>query len=206
MLSSRWRPVAYFAIAIVAIWVFAFTGRSIARNSQMTADRVRAYVESVDLSKLSAADRAAALSKLAEKYNALSLDERRRAQFEHVAKEWFNQMTEEEKGQFLEATMPAGFRQMLTSFQQLPEEKRRQVVIDALRRLRETATRIQTENSESQVAITPPTVNAELQAQIRSVGLEGFYTQSPAQTRADLAPVLEELQRVMESGRPFRGR
>jgi len=206
MLSSRWRPVGYSAIAVVAIWVVALTGRSIARNSQMTAERVRAFVESVNLSKLPAGDRASALGKLAEKFTALSVEERRRAQFEHVAKDWFDQMTEEEKGRFLEVTMPVGFKQMLASFQQLPEEKQRQTVADALRRLRETAARIQAEGGMVLGTNTAPPVSGELLAKVRTMGLEGFYTQSSAQTRADLAPVLEELQRVMESGRPFRGR
>ena len=206
MLTSRWRPVFASAIAVVAIWIIALTGFSIAKNSRMTADKVRAYMESVDLSKLSAADRARALRKLAEKLNTLSVEERRRAQLERVAKDWFDQMTEEEKGQFIEATMPTGFKQMLTSFQQLPDEKRRQTITDALRRLKETAAKIQAEDGTANGAMTPPPVSAELQARIRTIGLEAFYSQSSAQTKAELAPVLEELQRVMESGRPFRPR
>src|SRR6185312_15984597 len=75
---------------------------------------------------------------LADKINALSAEERRQWRTESDWKDWFKDMTEEEKAQFIEATMPAGFKQMLTSFEQLPESKRRKVIDDTLRRLKET--------------------------------------------------------------------
>ena len=51
-----------------------------------------------------------------------------------------------------------------------------------------------------------PTIGAGIAELMRTIGLSTFYSQSSAQTKAELAPVLEELQRVMESGRPFRQR
>lgn len=203
MQSQRWRPVFLLGVAICGIWLVALAGYRVAKNAKMTAEKVRAYAESVDISKLSGAARAKAIRDLADKLNALSLDERRKARLERISWAWFDQMTEEEKGTFIDFTMPTGFKQMLSSFEQLPEEKRRKSVDDALRRLKEA--RDQSSGKEggtnSQQVLSP-----ELQSRVRSIGLATFYSQSSAQTKAELAPVLEELQRVMESGRPFRQR
>lgn len=196
------------ALAILALWLVALAGYRIAKNSKMTAEKVKAYAASVDLSKLSGDARARALKELADKLNALSLEERRKARLERLTMDWFNQMTEEEKAWFIEATLPTGFKQMLTSFEQLPDDKRRKTIDDALRRLREA--RDQPADGpgggDQTGTNSPPVLSPELQAQIRTIGLKTFYSQSSAQTKAELAPVMEELQRVMESGRPFRGR
>ena len=207
-MSQRWRPVAISAIAVCGIWLVAFAGIRIARNAKMTAEKVRAYAESVDLSKLSGAARAKAIQDLADKLNALSLEERRKARADRLAWNWFNQMTEDEKASFIEATMPTGFKQMLAAFEQLPEEKRRKSIDDALRRLKEARDQGAGGPGAGGPGGTngPPVLSDELQAKVRTIGLKTFYSQSSAQTKAELAPVLEELQRVMESGRPFRGR
>ena len=207
-MSQRWRPVVLMGVAICAIWIVAIVGYRIAKNSKMTAVKVKAYAESVDISKLSGAARAKAIRELEDMLNALSLEERRKARLERQAWSWFDRMTEEEKAAFLEATMPTGFKQMLTSFEQLPEEKRRKAIDDALRRLKEQRGQMGAGPGGGNRGGTnsPPVLSDDLQAKMRTIGLKTFYSQSSAQTKAELAPVLEELQRVMESGRPFRGR
>jgi hypothetical protein len=208
MQSQRWRPVFIFAGTICAIWLVALAGYRIAKNAKMTAEKVRAYAEAVDISKLSGEARAKAIRDLEAKLNALSLEERRKARLERVSWGWFDRMTEEEKSEFIEATMPTGFKQMLTSFEQLPEEKRRKSIDDALRRLRDARDQMAVGQPGGNQGGTnsPPVLSDELQAQVRTIGLKTFYSQSSAKTKAELAPVLEELQRVMESGRPFRQR
>jgi hypothetical protein len=150
---------------------------------------------------LSGEERAKALQRLADMLNRLSIEERRQARVERAGMRWFEQMTEGEKGEFIEKTMPTGFKQMLTAFEELPEERRRKTIDDALRRLREQAGNTQRRGGTNDPAISP-----ELEGKIRTIGLRTFYSQSSAQTKAELAPVLEELQRSMESGRPFRRR
>ncbi len=210
MFSQRWRPVWFFVLALLAVWVIAITGYTMAKNSRVTAEKIRRYAKSVDLRTLSGAARAKAIQKLADMLNGLSVEERRRARMERAAGRWFEEMTEEEKGAFIEATMPSGFKQMLNAFEQMPEEKRRRAVDDALRRLKEAQGQNQmqpagaAENQGSTNGLAP--LSEELQTKVKTIGLKTFYSQSSAQTKAELAPVLEELQRVMESGRPFRGR
>lgn len=208
MSSQRWRPVFWSGVAICAIWLVALAGYRIAKNAKMTAEKVKAYAEAVDISKLKGEARARAIQELADKLNALTLEERRRARLDRTAWTWFDRMTEEEKAGFIEATMPTGFKQMLTSFEQLPEEKRRKTIDDALRRLRDSRDQagIAAGGGRRIGTNSPPVLSEELQAKVRTIGLKAFYSQSSAQTKAELAPVLEELQRVMESGRPFRQR
>jgi len=208
MQRQRWRPVGLAILAIAGLWAVASIGFSLAKNSRVTAEKVRAYAASQDLRQLSGDARARAIQRLAELLNRLSPDERRKARLDRVAWDWFEQMTESEKGAFIDATMPTGFKQMLTSFEQLPEEKRRRAVADALRQLHQAQTQERAAAGEAFPGDTnaSPILSPELQAKLRTVGLQTFYSQSSAQTKAELAPVLEELQRVMESGRPFRGR
>ncbi|TAK94806.1 MAG: hypothetical protein EPO07_16135 [Verrucomicrobia bacterium] len=204
MLNQRQRAVVWAAAGLVAIWAAGFAGYTVFQHLKVTAEKVRAYVESVDLSKLSGDARARAIQKLADMLNRLSPEERRQMRLGRAAESWFTQMTEEEKGQFIEATMPAGFKQMITAFEQQPEDKRKRAIDDALKRLREANT--QAGAGAGTRGTNRPPLSPELEAKVRSIGLQTFYSQSSAQTKAELAPVLEELQRSMESGRMGRGR
>lgn len=198
--NPRKRSMLLAMVAIAGIWLAALAGYHFAKNAKMTADKVRTYVASVDLSKLSAAERAEALRKLADMLNRLSLEERRAMRLGRAG-DWFSQMTEEEKAAFIEATMPTGFKQMIAAFEELPDEQRKRTVDRAMKRLREDQQ--QGAFGESNGTNAPP-LSPELEAKVRTIGLKSFYGESSAQTKAELAPLLEEMQRAMESGRPFR--
>ena len=209
MLSQRQRAVVWAGSAIVGIWIMAAAGYTIARNATVTAEKVQAYLGSVALSKLPATDRAKALRKLANMLNALSREDRQRLRLDRAAEAWFTQMTEEEKGAFIEATMPTGFKQMLVAFEAQPEEKRRRTIDEALKRLREANAAAPSGRAATggpRGTNRPAPLSPELEAKVRMIGLQSFYSQSSAQTKAELAPLLEDMQRAMESGRMMRGR
>ena len=137
MLSQRHRPILLAGAALILIWLAAMAGYAIARRAKVTPEKVQAYVQSVDFAHLSATDRAKAIKKLADMLNALSLEERQRLRMDRTAYRWFELMTEAEKGGFLEATMPTGFKQMLGAFEEMPEDKRRRVVDQAIKQMKD---------------------------------------------------------------------
>jgi hypothetical protein len=190
--------VIWAAAALVGIWVAAMAGYHLARNARMTPEKVRAYAESVDFGRLAGAERARAIQRLAEMLNALSLEERQRLRLDRTAYGWFEQMTEAERAAFLEATLPTGFKQMLGAFEKLPEDRRRRAVDVALRRLKESREDLAAGKMPMQGTNQPVVLSEELRQKMTTMGLNAFYTQSSAQTKADMAPVLEELQRMMQ--------
>ena len=196
-----------YAIAgLVAVWLLATAGWLISDRSNVTAEKVAAYLRDRDLARLSAGARAEALRELAAKMNALAVEERRKARLEGEWSRWFQEMTEEEKGTFIEATMPSGFQQMLAAFEQLPEAQRQRAISDALKEMKKTRDSIEGgEAGASTRTNRPPELSEELQKKVITIGLKSFYSQSSAQTKAELAPLLEEMQRTMENGRLFRG-
>jgi hypothetical protein len=206
MLNPRQKFLAMAAVSLVGIWLAVWAGHWYFESVKMTADKVHAYMESVELGKLTGAARAKAIRELEAKLNALSYEERQGFRTQHLLNDWFAQMTDEEKAQFIEATMPTGIKQMINAFEQLPEEKRRHAIDDAMKNLRaaENGAPTRGTNAPPNGTNAPPPISPELEAKIRTTGLKAFYSQSSAETKAEAAPLLEELQRVMESGRSRR--
>ena len=202
-MNPRSRTLLYAAVSFLAVWLIAWGGYTIARNSKVTAEKVQAYLTKTKLHELSGEKRAQALRDLAVKINALTAEERRKFQGELAIAEWFKEMSEQEKGEFLEATMPGGFKQMINAFEELPADKRKRALADAVKRLKEAR-----ENPDSATASAggtrPPVLSEDLQKKVATIGLKSFYSQSSAQTKAEMAPFLEEIQRSMENGRMFR--
>jgi hypothetical protein len=185
------------------------TGYHLAQSSKVTPERISAYLQKVDLNRLSSRERARAIHELADMMVKLSTQDRRRTRHTADWDKWFEQMTEQEKTGFIEATLPSGFKQMLNAFEQLPPEKRRAAIDRTLKELAKAREAV--EAQEPGASSWPGRSNRmeqlspDLQQKVVNIGLKSFYNESSAQTRAELAPVLEEMQRLMESGALFRG-
>lgn len=200
MANPRYKPLYAAGIVLVAAWVLAFVATRIVAHTKMTPEKLIAALRETDLDKLDAAARAKKLQQLADKLKAMPRDERREARADAEWDRIWKQMTEAEKGELVERTMPSGVKQMLTAFEKLPEDKRRFAITNAIARMRS-----QRENGEApDDGRNQQPMSEELQKKIVTTGLKTFYSESSAQTKAEVAPLLEEMQRMMQSGQLFR--
>ena len=199
--NPRYKPLLAAAVILVTAWALAWVGMRVAGHYKMTAEKMIAAVRATNLEKLAAEARARRLRELGDKLNQLTPDERRHARADLEWNRLWRQMTDAEKSAFVERTMPSGVKQMISSFEQLPEDKRRYAVTNAIAQMR----------AQRESGQMPPDdgrdrepVDEELQAKMINTGLKTFYSESSAQTKAEVAPLLEEMQRMMQNGRLFR--
>lgn len=200
MTNRRTRALWIAVTLVVMIWAVAWTGFTLAHNSKMTAAKFRAYVQSTDFSRLEGEERSRALRTLADKLNALPHEERRKVRRGRDWDSWFQLMTDAEKEAFIEATFPSGVKQMITAFEALPEGRRKRTIDEAMKSLRENAAMSDEREGEVRIGESDPGISPELEKKIRTVGLKTFFAESSAQTKAEVAPLLEEIQRVLETG------
>ncbi len=190
------RAVWRGAIAVLIVWALAWSGYVIFKHSRMTADKVYAYQNSVDLARLSAAERLKALKGLAERLNALSPEERQRWRLDL---DWFRQLTDDEKAYFLDAFLPGEMQIALRMFEQSSPQRQREEIDKAFQELQKNAANPGAFASHVN-GTNGPVFTPELDKQIRTIGLQALYSKGSAQTKAQLAPLLLEVQRQFESG------
>jgi hypothetical protein len=149
------------------------------------------------LRHMSAAERLKALKALAEKINAMSPEERQRWRLNF---DWFRQLTEEEKAFFLDAFLPGEMKTALAMFEKWPKERQQHEIDQAMTELRKHAANPRANPISGINGTNGPIFSPELDKKIRTIGLNSLYSQGSAATKAELAPLLLEVQRQFESG------
>jgi hypothetical protein len=196
MKNRRFRPLIFAAVALVAIWVVTWTAYHFIGKTRMTAEKLEQFAASIDFASLSSADRDKAIDDLASMINALSYEERQKWRHSAAWKKWFAAMTEAERLKFIEATLPTGFQQMMDAFSQLPDDQRKKIIDDSVKRLNEQGLNNPAGNDGSGA----PALSPELEQKVRELGVKQLYTGSSAETKAELAPLLEAMQQQINNG------
>ena len=201
MKNRRFRPLLFAAAALVAVWVVALVIFHFSGQARMTVEKLRQYVDSTDLDKLSAAKRDRAVTDFAGMVNSLSTEERMNWRREEGWKKWFAGMNEAERVKFVEMTLPTGFKQMMDAYSQLPEDQRKKFIDDTVNKLRLAGASGVNQTVGDYGKNGPPPLSPELERKVREIGLKELFTDSSPETKAELAPLLEQMESQFRAGR-----
>jgi predicted ATPase len=172
---------------IAGVWIIAVVVIHFANVSRPTSTSVAMYAHGVDLASLQGDARARAIERMENMVNRLSFDERQQLDRDGAARRFFHELSPEEQGAYLDATLPTGFQQLMDSFNKMDPARRKQIVNDALARMKE-------HEGDS----PPPGANSNIAQHVIDQGLKSFYRDANADVKLDLAPLIEQMQRNLQ--------
>jgi hypothetical protein len=180
---------------LLAIGLLSGFLKEAAEQRKATAQAIISRVESRPLLEIPEGERAVYLSELARTVNRLSFEERRQLALRRGLDSSFEQMTDAEKKTFLNQTLPQGFSQIIEVFNKMKPEERRLAVERALDDLkRAEASASDADWSRAQDRLEDGTLQ-----QVVEQGFQSYLQTASAETKLDLAPVIEQIQQNVRS-------
>lgn len=180
-------------VAIVLIWSIAAVVVWGARSARATPEKLADYISQNPIADAPPAERIRIIQRVTSDLNRLDFEQRRSVQRSSGLRELFEDLTPTEKEDFVEATLPEGFRQMMLAFNKMDPERRQTYVDRALSDLER--------RDESDGDPEVPEFDREATQKIIDQGLQAFYSEASADVKLDFAPVIERLQDALQSRR-----
>lgn len=177
------------ALVLAAVWLVAGISIWWLHATKPTPLSVTAFLDGSNLVGKSGRDRERTIRRAEDQLNDLTPQERQELQKNGSTRRFFGALTKDEQSAFLDATLPADFKQMMEVFNKMEPAKRKEFVARAVDEMKKHA-------GES----PPPGVDDNLRAKIVDQGLKSFYADANADTKIDLAPLIEQMQRNLQFG------
>lgn len=183
---TRWVKVCG---GIVLVWAVAGCVILWSRAARPTAASFSEYLTAHPLAGRTTPERAQIIRKAATQLNRLDFKEREALRRQRRDRQFFEQMTPEERKEFLDLTLPEGFRQLMLALNAMSPEERRRVVNRAMRGI---------ERDQPEMAGRIPEEEIK---KVIAQGLGSFYDEANADVKLDFAPVIERLQQTVQKVR-----
>jgi len=172
---------------LAAVWLVAGGIILVTKALRPTPESLVAYVRRHPLEGLSPGERTKVLDRVAAQLNALDFDQREQLRKLRGDRQFFSQLSPEERNHFVDLTLPEGFRQLMIALNKMKPEQRKKIVQRAL-------DDIEKQNPELNDRLD----RADVQ-KVLSQGMDSFYQNASVEVKLDFAPVIERIQQVTQS-------
>lgn len=182
------RPLVLRLLAtLVLIWAAVAGIIWWAHSAKATPESMAAYVAAHPVDGRSPAQREKVMETVARQLNQLEYEQRRDLRVNKRLDSFYKSLSAEEQGRFLDLTVPAGMKQMMEAFNKMDPTKRKEMVDKALAQMKAHAVDVAEPNHDD------PQVKKIIES-----GLQSFYSDASVQTKLDLAPLIEQIQKNVQ--------
>lgn len=186
--------------ALILVWLAVWAVRSYAASRKITAESLNQQIQKArfaDWSNLESAPDAAEakrrdsqLRDIASTLNRLDFQEREKNRRNRGAEDFFRKLTRDEKNHFIELTVMESMNRFMESLDSMPAEQRKRFVAQGLKEVQEGRTAEDMERANE--------LGKDLLDKISQEGMRAYFEKSSADTKLDLAPLMEAINETMQ--------
>ena len=192
------RIILQALVTLVVVWGVVAGVRAIAGSKRVTADKIEREIAAMGLEDWSdgapdgqnPAAREARIREIAGMFNRLDFAERQRAHQKQVGEQLFDRMSPGEKDLFVDLTIEKSMETFMDALDAMTPRERKKVVEDGLRQIEEGRTAEDIARFREQ--------NEEALSKITNEGLKAYFEKANADTKLDLAPLMEEMDGLLK--------
>jgi len=175
-----------------------FAVRSFASGKKVTAERLDREVRELNFADWSEKPGSAALAKkreeeirrISEMVNQLDFQERQRNRDSRTGETFFRKLSVTEKNLFIDLTIMESMGRFMEALDQMPEEQRKKFVEQGLKEIQDGRTEAEMERAKD--------MDEQLLTKISEEGMRAYFDKASADTKLDLAPLMEAMNEVMQ--------
>ncbi|MCW1887853.1 hypothetical protein OKA04_24150 [Luteolibacter flavescens] len=192
----RNRILIQTALLLALIWGGVVALRVYAGSRQVTAEKVNAEIEAAAFEDWSGREggmdpaREEKLREIAGLVNRLDFAEREKTRDDRSTEGFFRKMSPPEKKLFIDLTVRESMGKFMEALDALPPEKRKEFVEQGLRE-------VQSGKTEEEMARARE-LGDDLLETIAGEGMRAYFEKASADTKLDLAPLMESMNELMQ--------
>jgi hypothetical protein len=195
------KPLLIALLAIAAIWGAVAAVMGLTEKHTSSPEKVQELMASApwfDDANLDEESRRKHLDEVIAHMNRLDFDQRRRSREgdRETGQRFMESLSMEERHRFIQETVETHFKSVMKAFNQMTREERQRIVMQARRDM-------QRENPDDRNMERLRREDEQVFENVVEKGLGAYYEEASAETKMDLAPLMEEMQQRM---RGFGGR
>ena len=183
---------------LALVWVVVFAVRSFAASKKITAESLNREVRELkfeDWSKNPGAgaavkEREKEVRRIADMVNRLDFAEREKNRKNRAGEDFFQKLSMGEKNLFIDLTIVESMSKFMEALDQMPEEQRKSFVEKGLKEIQEGRTAEEMERARE--------MDESLLTKISEEGMRAYFDKASADTKLDLAPLMEAMNEVMQ--------